>query len=59
MAFDAVRDAAAAEGVNILESEIVGLVPRSALSDEVARAIQLRPQDRDRIIEARMEHARA
>jgi len=55
--FDAVAREAAADGVRVLESEIVGLVPRDALPPDPARRLKLRPQDLDRVLEHRLEAA--
>lgn len=53
-AFDAVSAEAARHGVDILDSELVGLVPADALTDEEARAMRLRHRDRDPVIEHRL-----
>ena len=53
--FDAVTREAAADGVRVLESEIVGLVPRDALPADPARRLKLRAQDLDRVLELRLE----
>jgi glutamate formiminotransferase len=44
-AFDAVGDAAAARGMNVLDSEIVGLVPRAALPPDPSATLLLRGFD--------------
>jgi len=46
--------AARIHGVDILDSELVGLVPADALTDEEARAMRLRHRDRDPVIEHRL-----
>ena len=42
--FDAIAKEASADGVRILESEIVGLVPSNALPNEPARRLKLRSE---------------
>lgn len=54
--FDAIVREAAVDGVRILESEIVGLVPADALPPNPARRLKLRAQDLDRVLEKRLEH---
>lgn len=54
LVFDTIAREAAADGVRVLESEIVGLVPADALPPDPARRIKLRAQDLDRILEKRM-----
>jgi glutamate formiminotransferase len=54
-AFDAITREAAVDGVRVLESEIVGLVPRDALPTDPARRIKLRTEDLDRVLELRLE----
>lgn len=54
-AFDAIVREAAVDGVRILESEIVGLVPADALPPNPARRLKLRAQDLDRVLEKRLE----
>jgi glutamate formiminotransferase len=56
-AFEAVRRAAAECGVDVLESEIVGLVPAAALSESAARALQLTGFRPDQILENRLRQA--
>ena len=53
-AFEAVKREAEANGVGVLESEIVGLVPSAALSAEDAREIQLTGAVQDKTIESRL-----
>jgi glutamate formiminotransferase len=53
-AFDAVRREAAADGVGVLESEIVGLVPADALPADPVERLQLRRADLDRVLEERL-----
>jgi len=53
--FDVIAREAAADGVRVLESEIVGLVPREALPPDPARRLKLRAQDLDRVLERRLE----
>lgn len=52
--FDAITREAAADGVRVLESEIVGLVPADALPADPAKRIKLRKQDLDRVLESRL-----
>lgn len=53
--FDAVTREAAVDGVRVLESEIVGLVPAAALPADPARRLKLRAEDVDRVLEMRLE----
>jgi glutamate formiminotransferase len=53
-AFDAVTDRAAGRGLGIVESEIVGLVPASALADGDVEYLRLRGFDPDRQILERL-----
>lgn len=53
--FDAITREAAADGVRVLESEIVGLVPADALPQDPMRRLKLRQQDVDRVLERRLE----
>jgi glutamate formiminotransferase / 5-formyltetrahydrofolate cyclo-ligase len=57
-AFDAVVRAAAGEGVNVLESEIVGLVPADALPPDPVKRLKLSPADAERVLELRLQRAR-
>ena len=52
--FDAVEREAAIDGVRLLESEIVGLVPAEALPADPVTRLKLRPSDADRILEKRL-----
>ena len=52
--FDAIAREAAADGVRVLESEIVGLVPADALPADPVRRLKLRVQDLDRVLEKRL-----
>jgi glutamate formiminotransferase len=54
-AFEAVARASARHGVAILDSEIVGLVPRDALSDTDPADLRIRGFTEDRILEHRLE----
>jgi len=54
-AFDAIVREAAADGVRVLESEIVGLVPADALPADPARRLKLRAEDLDKVLEKRLE----
>jgi glutamate formiminotransferase len=53
--FDVIAREAAADGVRVLESEIVGLVPRNALPPDPLRRLKLRAHDVDKILEARLD----
>ncbi len=53
--FDAIAREAAVEGVRVLGSEIVGLVPADALPADPVRRLKLRAEDLDRILETRLE----
>jgi len=52
--FDAIARDAAVDGVRVLESEIVGLVPADALPADPVRRLKLRAQDLDRVLERRL-----
>jgi glutamate formiminotransferase len=52
--FDAIAREAAVDGVRVLESEIVGLVPAEALPQDPARRLKLREADVDRVLEKRL-----
>jgi glutamate formiminotransferase len=52
--FDAIAREASADGVRVLESEIVGLVPADALPADPARRLKLRAEDRDKVLEDRL-----
>lgn len=53
-AFEAIRDLAAKEGVEIAESEIIGLVPLDALVEGAAAYFKLARFHRDQILETRL-----
>jgi glutamate formiminotransferase len=53
-AFEAVAREAARRGVEVLESEIVGLAPAAALDEETAAAIKLPGDWREKILERRL-----
>jgi glutamate formiminotransferase len=53
--FDAIAREAAVDGVRVLESEIVGLVPADALPADPARRLKLRAEDLDKVLEKRLE----
>jgi glutamate formiminotransferase len=52
--FDAIAREAAVDGVRVLESEIVGLVPAEALPADPRRRLKLRETDLDRVLETRL-----
>jgi len=55
-AFAFVHREAAAAGVEILESELIGLAPQEALNAETAAAVRLREFSPQRIIESHLPH---
>ena len=56
--FDAVARLAAVDGVRVLESEIVGLVPADALPKDPARRLKLRAEDMGKVLEMRLAIAK-
>jgi glutamate formiminotransferase len=56
--FDAITREAAVDGVRVLGSEIVGLVPADALPSHPVRRLKLRPEDLDKVLEKRLESTR-
>jgi glutamate formiminotransferase/glutamate formiminotransferase/formiminotetrahydrofolate cyclodeaminase len=52
--FDAVQREAAADGIPVLDSEIVGLAPAEALPPDPVARLKLSPADADRILEKRL-----
>lgn len=56
--FDRIRTLAAGRGVEIAESEIVGLVPQAALPPDAARRLKLAGFDPSQILENRLQAAR-
>jgi glutamate formiminotransferase len=52
--FDAIAREAAADGVRVLESEIVGLAPADALPPDPRKRLKLREADLDRVLEKRL-----
>ena len=54
LVFDAVKREAARYGVNILESEIVGLVPAAAVSPADASHLQIKDFSSSQILENRL-----
>ncbi|MBV9769091.1 MAG: glutamate formimidoyltransferase [Bryobacterales bacterium] len=57
--FDAVRREAAARGVGIVGSEIIGLVPKKALEDAAAHYLQCENFDTGLVLENRLARARS
>ncbi len=55
--FDAIAREAAVDGVRVLESEIVGLVPADALPPDPRKRLKLREADLDRVLELRLERS--
>ncbi len=53
--FDAIAREAALDGIRVLESEIVGLVPAEALPPDPRKRLKLREADLDRVLERRLE----
>jgi glutamate formiminotransferase len=56
--FDVIAREAAVDGVRVLESEIVGLVPADALPKDPGRRLKLRAEDLDKVLETRLEQTR-
>jgi glutamate formiminotransferase len=52
--FDAIAKEAAVDGIRVLESEIVGLVPAAALPPDPRKRLKLREADLDRVLEMRL-----
>jgi glutamate formiminotransferase/glutamate formiminotransferase/formiminotetrahydrofolate cyclodeaminase len=57
MVFEAVKREAQRYDVDILESEIVGLVPQAAWDDTLLNDLKLKPIDSDPILEFRLEQS--
>ena len=57
MAFEAVKREAQCYDVDILESEIVGLVPQAAWDDTLLNALKFKPMDSDPTLEFRLEQS--
>jgi glutamate formiminotransferase len=55
--FDRIASEAARQGVGIVESEIVGLVPAAALNPAIAAHVRLKNFSEDRILEHRLRQA--
>jgi glutamate formiminotransferase len=53
--FDVIAREASADGVRVLESEIVGLVPADALPPDPVRRLRLRHEDLEKVLERRLE----
>ena len=53
-AYELVQSEAARFGVDILESEVVGLIPLDAVADAARAALRLRDFDREQILEAKL-----
>jgi len=53
-AFELVRIEAARHGVEILESQVVGLIPLDAVADVARYYLRLRGFDREHILETRL-----
>ncbi len=53
--FDAIAREAAVDGVRVLESEIVGLVPADAMPADPRKRLRLREADLDRVLEQRLQ----
>jgi glutamate formiminotransferase len=56
--FEAVKREAEHYGVNVLESEIVGLVPAAALIDAAGSSLQLTDFNRNQVLETRLREAK-
>ena len=59
MVFDAIAREASVDGVRVLESEIVGLVPADALPPDPKRRLRLKDADLDKVLEKRLERSLA
>jgi len=57
MVFESVTREAQRHDVDILESEIVGLVPRAAWDDTLFNDLKLRPMGSDPVLESRLEQS--
>jgi len=57
LAFEMVKREAERFGVNVIESEIVGLVPQQALNDSASYYLRLAYFSRNQILEARLDDA--
>ncbi len=57
MAYEAVKREANRNGVDILESEIVGLMPQAAWDEKLWNDLKLRPMKSDPILEHRLEQS--
>ena len=55
--FDAIAREAAADGIRVLESEIIGLVPAAALPPDPRKRLKLREADLDRVLELRLDRS--
>ena len=53
--FDVIKEMAAARGVSILESEIIGLIPRGALADTTAEYLQVRGFRPEMVLESHIQ----
>ena len=53
-AYEAVQAEAARHGVEILESEVVGLIPLDAVAEAARVFLRLRSFDRQQILEAKL-----
>jgi glutamate formiminotransferase/glutamate formiminotransferase/formiminotetrahydrofolate cyclodeaminase len=59
VAFEAVKREAEERGIQVLGSEVVGLVPEAALLHAAARCLKLEGFDRSQVLETRLERAMA
>ncbi len=58
-AFDAVKQEAAARGIRVLESEVIGLVPQKAMFQVTQDRLQLKKFDASQVLETRLSEALA
>lgn len=58
-AFDAIAAAAARHGVEVIESELVGLAPAAALTPAIAEHVRLAGFSDDRVLETRLQRRRS
>jgi glutamate formiminotransferase len=54
--YDLVKTLAADRGVEILESELIGLVPKSALAGTTAKYLKLKDFNKDRLLETHLKN---
>jgi glutamate formiminotransferase len=55
--FDRISELAAAEGVAVVDSELIGLIPRKALGQDGGQGLRIRGFNPSMILEDRIEQA--